>query len=98
MQAEEINALRPEPYERMLYEEWAVSRRDIYAGAIAAPQSVNASQPMRPPQVLKRLKISQAALVAVLVTGDLPRPGRLGISEVAWRKDEVEALVSLNEL
>ena len=94
----EINAFNPEGFERMLHDRWAVSRRDIYVGAIAPPRSLNASQPTRPPQALRRLRISQAALVAVLVTGRLPRPGRLGKGEVAWRKDEVEALIPPNEL
>ena len=94
----EINALNPEAFERMLHDRWAVSRRDIYVGAILPPRSLDASQPTRPPQALRRLKMSQAALVAVLATGRLPRPGRLGSGEVAWRKDEVEALISLNEM
>ena len=94
----EINALNPEAFERMLHDSWAVSRRDIYAGSIAPPRSRDASQPTRPPQALKRMKLSQAALVAVLISGRLPRPGRLHSGEVAWRKDEVEALVPLNEV
>ena len=94
----EIDALDPQAFERMLHDRWAVSRRDIYVGAISPPRSLDASQPTRPPEALRRLKISQAALVAVLVTGRLPRPGRLGIGEVAWRKDEVEALIPLNDL
>ena len=94
----EINALDPEAFEGMLHDRWAVCRRDIYVGAIAPPRSLDASQPTRPPEALRLLKISQAALVAVLVTGRLPRPGRLGRGEVAWRRDEVEALISVNEL
>ena len=94
----EIDALNPEAFERMLHDRWAVSRRDIYVGSVAPPRSLDASQPTRPPQALRRLKLSQAALVAVLVSGRLPRPGRLGSGEVAWRRDEVEALVPLKEL
>ena len=94
----EINALDPEAFEGMLHDRWAVCRRDMYVGAIAPPRSLDASQPTRPPQALRRLKISPAALVAYLVTGRLPRPGRLGTGEVAWRKDEVEALIPLNDL
>lgn len=94
----EINTLDPEAFERMLHDRWAVSRRDIYVGAIAPPRSLDASQPTRPPEALRRLKISQAALVAFLVTGRLARPGRLGTGEVAWRRDEVEALISVNDL
>jgi hypothetical protein len=94
----EIDALDPQAFEGMLHDRWAVSRRDIYVGAIAPPRSLDASQPTRPPEALRRLKISQAALVAVLVTGRLARPGRLGTGEVAWRKDEVEALIPLKEL
>ena len=71
---------------------------DIYVGSVAPPRFLDASQPTRPPEALRRLKISQAALVAILVTGRLPRPGRLGKGEVAWRQDEVEALIPLNEL
>jgi len=56
------------------------------------------TQPTRPAQALRRLEISQSALVAVLVTGRLPRPGRLGRGEVVWRRDEVEALISVNDL
>lgn len=97
MLVDEINALDPEAFELMLSYKWAVSRRDIYSGAVIAPRSVNASQPMRPMEVLTRLKISQATLVAILTAGDLPRPGRLDDARVAWRKDEVEGLVPLKE-
>ena len=89
----EINALNLEAFERMLHDIWAVSRRDIYVGSVAPPRSLGASQPTRPLQAIRRLKISQAAIVTALRTGRLPRPGRLRRGEVAWRKDEVEALI-----
>jgi hypothetical protein len=44
----ETNALDPEAFERMLHDRWAVSRRDIYVGAIAPPRSLDASEPTRP--------------------------------------------------
>jgi predicted DNA-binding transcriptional regulator AlpA len=97
MDADEINALNPEAFEQVLYDKWAVDRRDIYAGGVAAPWVLDAAQPMRPPEVIKRLKISQAILVGILATGDLPRPGKLTRGHVAWRKDEVESLVPLRE-
>ena len=53
--------------------------------------------PVRPAEVIRCLKISQAILVGILATGDLPRPGKLTRGHVAWRKDEVESLVPLRE-
>ena len=97
MDADKINALDPEAFEQLLYDRWAVHRRDIYAGGIAPPRSLDAAQPMRPAEAIGRLKISQAILVAVLGTGDLTRPGKLTRGHVAWRKDEVESLVPLRE-
>ena len=41
----DINALNTEAFERMLHDRWAVSRRDIYVGAIAPPRSLNALSP-----------------------------------------------------
>ena len=58
MDAEEINALSSYAFEQKLYDNCAVSRRDLYAGMIAVPLTVNASQPVRPPEVLMRLKIT----------------------------------------
>jgi predicted DNA-binding transcriptional regulator AlpA len=97
MNAGEINALDPEAFEQLLYDRWAVHRRDIYAGCIAPPRSLDAAQPMRPAEAIGRFKISQAILVARLVAGDVPRPGKLTRGHVAWRKDEVESLVPLRE-
>ena len=96
MDTDEINALRSDTFEQKLYDKWAISRRDLYVGMIAAPRALIASQPIRLPEVLTRLKITQAALVALLATSRLPRPGRMERGNVAWRRDEVEPLMPLN--
>lgn len=97
MDGDEVNALNPEAFEQVLYDAWAVDRRDIYAGGVAPPRVLDAAQPMRPPEVIKRLNISQAILIGILAIGDLPRPGKLTRGYVAWRKDEVESVMSLRE-
>ena len=84
----------PIGFEQMLADEWAVDRRDIYERGIYHDSVVTAAQPIRPEKALARLNVSKAGLVDLLKSGRLGRPGRLGHGRVAWRLDEVEALVS----
>ena len=58
----EINALDPEAFERMLHERWAVSRRDIYVGAIAPPRYARCISAPTRPEVLRQLKFPRQLL------------------------------------
>jgi predicted DNA-binding transcriptional regulator AlpA len=84
----------PVGFEQMLEDEWAAQRSDIYEQGIYPSQVVGAAQPIRPQRVLERLKVTQSGLVELLRSGRLRRPGKLGHGRVAWRLDEVEALVA----
>lgn len=45
--------------------------------------------PMVPDKAMDHLGVTADELVALVVSGELPRPGNLGGNRVAWRKDEV---------
>lgn len=79
-------------FEPFLAEQWSVDRNDIYSEGIAAPQVIRNSQPMRPGAVMKALGVSEAQLVALLMSGRMPKPGDLGHGRVAWRFDEIDKL------
>jgi predicted DNA-binding transcriptional regulator AlpA len=85
-------------FEQKLHGEWAVPRTDILNSFEIAPlRELDASQPIRPEQALKYLKISEDELIELLKTGELPRPGKQTKGRVAWRFDEVRALAPLRD-
>jgi predicted DNA-binding transcriptional regulator AlpA len=79
------------------FKDWAIERGDIYNGGFLPLNALSAPQPMRPDKVIERLNLSADELLALLKFGRLARPGRLGDDAVAWRADEIEALVPLKE-
>lgn len=82
-------------FEKVLAEKWSVIRSDIYVKGFGPPALAASAQPIRPDRVLQRLKVSQDELVGLIQSGQLPRPGVYGPDRVAWRRDEVDALVPL---
>lgn len=84
-------------FEQKLHDEWAVQRNDINDGEIVPLGELDASQPIRPEQVLKYLKISEEELIELLKTGRLLHPGKQTKGRVAWRFDEVRALVPFRD-
>ncbi len=83
--------------EQALADEWAVDRKDVYERGFGPPALIAAAQPIRPDKVLARLGINEGQLIRLVASGKLPRPAKLGHGQVAWRIDEVEALVPLRE-
>lgn len=53
----------------------------------------NESRLLRLPQVLNLIPVSRSAWWAGVKTGRFPRPVRLGPRTVAWRAEDVAALV-----
>jgi hypothetical protein len=84
-------------FEQKLHDEWAVPRNDINDGEIVPLGELDACQPIRPEQVLKYLKISEDKLIELLMKGRLPPPGKQTKGRVAWRFDEVRALVPFRD-
>ncbi len=84
-------------FEQKLHDEWAVPRNDINDGEFVPLGELDACQPIRPEQVLKYLKIGEDGLIELLMTGRLPQPGKQTKGRVAWRFDEVRALVPFRD-
>lgn len=55
--------------------------------------TTNESRLLRLPQVLNLIPVSRSAWWAGVKTGRFPRPVRLGPRTVAWRAEDVAALV-----
>ena len=79
--------------EQRLHNEWAVERTDIYGGGVLPLDVLAACQPMRPNTVLERLGINSNQLIGMLLLGHIGRPGKRTNGRVAWRADEIAALV-----
>ena len=97
MLPEEIDALDSNAFGHLLADNLAVDRKDIYENGIGTPSAFQAAVPMGTTAVLERLGLSQSALVALLLSGKLVRPGKLGHGKVAWRTDEIDTLVPQDE-
>jgi prophage regulatory protein len=46
------------------------------------------------PDVVKKTKVSRAAVYAMIARGEFPRPVRLGRRSVGWRVDDVDAWIA----
>ena len=46
------------------------------------------------PELVERIKVSRAAVYAMIARDEFPRPVRLGRRAVGWRVDDVEAWIA----
>ena len=70
---------------------------NIQKGNDPQPRAGNTSRLLRLPQVLARFPVGRSSWYAGIAAGLYPRPVRIGKRSVAWREEEVTALIGIVE-
>lgn len=61
--------------------------------AILSPEKSDLASLWKLPEVLRHFPVSRSAWLAGVKTGRYPKPVRLGVRSVAWRSDQILALI-----